>query len=123
MLDYRVVALYGWKIENKVVNNRKQNNVTNFLKKLQEWDENYYDDAQEIIVEDSMRGQYVYVGAIMAYFDPTEDDQVVILDDKELQDKAIAKFNKYIDEHPEFDEIFKKYKKGEPALYLFNHIW
>ncbi len=103
MLDYRVVALYGWKIENKVVNNRKQNNVTNFLKKLQEWDENYYDDAQEIIVEDSMRGQYVYVGAIMAYFDPTEDDQVVILDDKELQDKAIAKFNKYIDEHPEFD--------------------
>ena len=123
MLDYRVVALYGWKIENKVVNNRKQNNVTNFLKKLQEWDEDYYDDAQEIMVEDSMRGQYVYVGAIMAYFDPTEDDQVVILDDKELQDKAIAKFNKYIDEHPEFDEIFKKYKKGEPALYLFNHIW
>lgn len=123
MLDYRVVALYGWKIENKVVNNRKQNNVTNFLKKLQEWDEDYYDDAQEIMVEDTMRGQYVYVGAIMAYFDPTEDDQVVILDDKELQDKAIAKFNKYIDEHPEFDEIFKKYKKGEPALYLFNHIW
>lgn len=123
MLDYRVVALYGWKIENKVVNNRKQNNVTNFLKKLQEWDEDYYDDAQEIMVEDNMRGQYVYVGAIMAYFDPTEDDQVVILDDKELQDKAIAKFNKYIDEHPEFDEIFKKYKKGEPALYLFNHIW
>lgn len=123
MLDYRVVALYGWKIENKVVNNRKQNNVTNFLKKLQEWDEDYYDDAQEIMVEDTMRGQYVYVGAIMAYFDPTEDDQVVILDDKELQDKAIAKFNKYIDEHPKFDEIFKKYKKGEPALYLFNHIW
>lgn len=123
MLDYRVVALYGWKIENKVVNNRKQNNVTNFLKKLQEWDEDYYDDAQEIMVEDTMRGQYVYVGAIMAYFDPTEDDQVVILDNKELQDKAIAKFNKYIDEHPEFDEIFKKYKKGEPALYLFNHIW
>lgn len=123
MLDYRVVAIYGWKIENKVVNNRKQNNVTNFLKKLQEWDEDYYNDAQEIMVEDTMRGQYIYVGAIMAYFDPTEDNQVVILDDKELQDKAIAKFNKYIDEHPEFDEIFKKYKKGEPALYLFNHIW
>lgn len=123
MLDYRVVALYGWKIENKVVNNRKQNDATNFMKKLQEWDEDYYDDAQEIMIEDTMRGRYVYVGAIMAFFDPTEDDQVVILDDKELQDKAIAKFNKYIDEHPEFDEIFKKYKKGEPALYLFNHIW
>lgn len=123
MLDYRVVALYGWKIENKVVNNRKQNDATNFMKKLCEWNDDYYDDTQEIMVEDTMSGQYVYVGAIMASFDPTEDKKVVILDDKELQDKAIAKFNKYIDEHPEFDEIFKKYKKGEPALYLFNHIW
>ncbi len=123
MLDYRVVAIYGWKIENKVVNNRKQNDATNFMKKLREWNDDYYDDTQEIMVEDTMSGQYVYVGAIMAYFDPTEDGHEVILDDKELQDKVIAKFNKFIDKYPEFDEIFKKYKKGEPALYLFNHIW
>lgn len=114
-LDYRTIAIYGWKVDG-------EDKVSDFIDSLEEWNNEYYEDCQEVMVEDGMCGKYVYFGAILAYFDPMDDEQEVIINDK-LIDEKTKKWNKYIKDNPGFLEVINKYKNGEPQLIVFNHIW
>lgn len=114
-LDYRTIAIYGWKVKGN-------KNVRNLIDELEEWNEDYFDETDDIMIEDTMCGDYIYFGAILAYFDPTEDNQEVIIND-DLIAKKTKKWNKYIKDNPKFLEIINKYKSGDAQLFVFSHIW
>ena len=38
------------------------------------------------MIEDTMSGEYIYIGARLVYFDPTEDDNEVIIDDEYINE-------------------------------------
>jgi hypothetical protein len=118
MLDYRCIAIYGWKISGT-------KNVTNFIHELEDIDENYFDSTfyQSLMIEDTMSGNYVYFGARLVYFDPTEDDNEVIIND-ELINKVTSKWNKFLEENPDYKKVINKWiGDDKPQLYVFNHIW
>lgn len=114
-LDNYTTLVYGWLIEGR-------ENVKKFDKDLEEWDENYYDKIDGVVVEDSMCGEYAYVGAVVARYDAEEDDERHrIVDD--IIEKPINKLNKFIEDNPGFKKVIEKYTNGEPKLYLFQNIW
>jgi len=114
-LDYRTIAMYGWKVEDVDKLEEMEND-------LEDWNEDYYDDLDDFLVEDTMMGRYIYFGVKLVYFDPTDDNQEEIIDEKLVSDAA-SKWNKYLKDNPEFEKIVNKYKNGEPKLYVFSHIW
>ena len=113
-LDRRTVVLYGWKVSG----NKK---VSKLTRKLEEWDEDYYDKLDSLYVEDTMCGNYLYFGTILVYYDSDELYSEIIT--KKLINDSTKKWNDFIKENPEVDNIFKEYKKGDPQLYVFSHIW
>lgn len=118
MLDYRCVAVYGWKIA-------ERKNVSKFIKEIENVDEDYFDKifGQKLMVEDTMRGEYIYIGARLVYFDPTEDDKEVIIND-ELVSKSTEEWNKFLEENPNYKKVINKWiGDDKPQLYVFNHIW
>lgn len=113
MLDNYTTLVYGWKLTGD-----KVNEIQN---ELEDFDEDFWDKFQDIMVEDSMCGDYFYFGAILAHYDCNEEDSLVIDDD--LIEKSTDKYNKAIYGYPQLKEIFDKYKNGEPKLYVFQNIW
>lgn len=113
MIDNNTVVLFGWKVTEKQVNKLRN--------ELDVWDEDYYDKIQNIIIEDTMCGNYIYFGAILAKYDVKEGGEVII-NDKNIK-IATNKWNSFIKENPEFNKIIESYKRGEPQLYVFQNIW
>ena len=51
-LDNFKKIVYGWKVEKEEAENLKND--------LEVWDEDYYDQVQDVIVEDTMCGDYIF---------------------------------------------------------------
>ena len=116
-LDNHTVVIYGWKVDG----NEK---VEEFENKLDEAYEDWWDEfIDEYFIADSMMGNYIYFGAILADYDVEWDDDPEVIITDELSKSATAKYNKFISEHPEISKVFDEYKEGEPQLYVFQHIW
>lgn len=113
MIDNNTVVLYGWKVTD--------DNIEKLQNELETWDEDYFDKIQDIIVEDTMCGNYIYFGAILASYDADEGEEVII--DSKLIKKATDVYNKKIKNEPELDKILKKYAKKQAKLYVFQQIW
>lgn len=113
MIDNYTTVIYGWKITGR-------NNVHKFINELECWDDEYYDKVDNIIVEDTMCGEYIYFGAIISHYDANEGGEVII-NNKNIK-IATDKWNNFIKENPEFNKIIESYKKGEPQLYVFQNI-
>ena len=114
MIDNYTTVVYGWKLTGS-------DNVNEFTSELEDWNEDYFDITEDVLVEDTMCGEYVYFGAVLVSYDAEEGDEIVI--DDELINKYTNKWNNFLKENPKFEEIIKKYKKGEPKLYVFQKIW
>lgn len=113
MLDNNTVVIYGWKVDGDI--------KSDFQQELYDFDEDYFDKYQDIFVEDTMCGDYIYFGAILAQYDAEEGGEVII--NSKLIDKATSRYNKIIKDNPELDKILNEYKEGEPQLYVFQNIW
>lgn len=118
-LDYRTVAIYGWKIEGSEL-------VSRFIKELERYDEDYYDHMEGISQEDTMCGNYFYFGAKIVYQDATEDNAETIVTD-ELIKKKMKLWEEYIEKYPKFKDILQYIGANvdltKPQLYVFQHIW
>lgn len=115
MIDNHTIVIYGWKIEGS-------DEVRKISRKLEKIDEEYWDKFQNIIIEDTMSGDYLYFGAILVNYDAGEDHDPVIIN-SELIDKATSEYNKTIEENFELKKAFKKYTKTSAQLFVFQHIW
>lgn len=115
MIDNHTIVIYGWKIEGS-------DEVRKIGKKLEKVDEEYWDKFQNIMVDDTMCGNYLYFGAILVNYDAGEDPDPVVIN-SELITEATAEYNKIIEENPELKKVLKKYMKTPAQLFVFQHIW
>jgi len=113
-LDNYTKIVYGWKVEDE-----ERENLQN---ELEVWDEDYWDKVQDVIVDDTMCGDYMYFGAIIASYDAVYDPEEVIVND-DLIKSQLKEWDKFLDDNPEFANIISKYKHGKPQLYVFQQIW
>lgn len=116
MLDNKTVVIYGWKLTGKTKDK--------FQDSLEAIDENYYDllANSNVYVDDTMCGEYIYVGAVLANYDADEGDYVIIND--KLIKKCTDNYNKFINTHEQYKELFNKtFKNKEPQLYVFQNIY
>ena len=113
-LDKRTIVMYGWKVEG-------QNETKKLWRALERWDDEYYDKLDGLLIEDGMCGEYIYFGAQLVYFDPDEEHGEII--NQELIEKSTKRWNDFINANPKLDKILKKFKNGDPQLYVFSHIW
>ena len=113
MIDNNTVVIFGWKVTD--------NNIEKLQNELEAWDEDYFDKIQDILIEDTMCGNYIYFGAILAQYDAGEGGEVII--DSKLIKKATDTYNKKIKNYPEVDKILSKYAKKKAKLYVFQQIW
>ena len=114
MIDNYTTVLFGWKVSGR----EKVNKIDRDLNKF---DDEYYDHFQDILVEDTMCGNYLYFGAILARYDVSDEEEIVI--NTELITKSTSVYNNIIKENPKLSKIFDKYKEGDPQLYVFQNIW
>ncbi len=76
------------------------------------------DDSDQILVEDCMCGNYVYIGLKLASIDEDEDDACVNISGNDIQDLK----NKLYDHMKSWpDYLINMVKNYEPSLYLFVH--
>lgn len=115
-VDNYTTVVFGWKVEG-------YDKVKKLQKKLEEIDEDYYDTLENYIVDDPMCGNYIYFGAILAHYDAIYSDEEEIIIDDELSKACTSRYNKFMDEHPQFKEVFKEYQEKDPQLYVFQNIW
>jgi len=115
MIDNYTIVIYGWKIEGS-------DEVRKVGKKLEKVDEEYWYTFQDIIVDDTMCGNYLYFGAILVNYDAGDDPESVVIN-SELITEATSKYNKIIEENPELKKVLKKYTKTPAQLFVFQHIW
>ena len=115
MIDNHTIVIYGWKIEGS-------DEVRKIGKKLEKVDEEYWDKFQNIMVDDTMCGNYLYFGAILVNYDAGDDPEPVVIN-SELITEATSEYNKIIEEHPELKKVLKKYTKTPAQLCVFQHIW
>jgi len=115
MIDNHTIVIYGWKIEGS-------DEVRKINRKLEKINEEYWDKFQNIIIEDTMCGNYLYFGAILVNYDVEENPDHVVIN-SELIDKATSEYNKTIEENFELKKAFKKYTKIPAQLFVFQHIW
>jgi len=113
-LDNFTKIVYGWKVEKEEAENLKND--------LEVWDEEYYDQVQDVIVEDTMCGNYIYFGAIIASYDAVWDPEEVIVND-DLIKSQMKEWHKFLEKNPEFANLISNYQHGEPQLYVFQQIW
>jgi hypothetical protein len=113
-LDNYTKVVFGWKVEGEEVNNLEND--------LENWDEDYYDKVQDIMIEDTMCGNYIYFGIILCSYDAVYDpEEVIINDDLMIVQSKIWK--DFLKDNPEFEKLIEKYQHGEPKLYVFQNIW
>lgn len=115
MIDNYTIVIYGWEIEGN-------DEVRKIGKKLEKVNEEYLDKFQNIIIEDTMCGNYLYFGAILVNYDAREDPDPVVIN-SELITEATSEYNKIIEENPELKKVLKKYTKTPAQLFVFQHIW
>ncbi|MBR6907798.1 hypothetical protein IKN40_04860 [bacterium] len=114
MIDSYTNVIYGWKFIGEEVDKLKH--------ELEVWDEDYMDNTQNICVFDYMCGDYLYIGARLGRFDNSEDNEEIIVNDK-LINSSTKKFNDFIKDNPEFDNIIKDYiKDKKPQLYIMQQF-
>ena len=113
-LDKRTVVMYGWKAEGR-------DETKKLCRALERWDAEYYDKLDGLFVEDTMCGEYIYFGAQLVYYDSDEDHEVIIT--QEIIEESTKRWNDFIKENPKLDKILKRFKNGDPQLYVFSHIW
>ena len=111
--------MYGWKISGRET-------VSNFIKELEAYDEDYYDNMERVIVEDTMCGKYFYFGAKVVYQDATEDNTETIVTDELIKQK-MELWEDYLKKYPKFQEILNyigvDVDLTKPQMYVFQHIW
>ena len=110
MLDRSTVILYGWKLTDE----DQINSV------YDDFCDDYEDFIENHIVIDSMCGNYCYIGEINKYFDNDEEWEFSLEDD--LSSEAASKLYDYLSKNIELTKIVNHYVKGQPQLYIFNHI-
>ena len=115
MIDNHTIVIYGWKIEGS-------NEVRKIGRKLAKIDEEYWDKFQNIMIDDTMCGDYLYFGAILVNYDATDDPDPVVIN-SELITKATSEYNKVLDENFGLKKVLKKYTKTPAQLFVFQHIW
>lgn len=115
MIDNHTIVIYGWKIEDI-------DEIHKIRKKLEKIDEDYWDKFQNIMIDDTMCGDYLYFGAILVNYDAGDDPDPVVIN-SELIDKATSEYNKIIEENSELKKVFKKYTKTPAQLFVFQHVW
>ena len=115
MIDNHTIVIYGWQIEGP-------DEVKKLDKKLSKIDEEFWDKFQNIIIEDTMCGNYLYFGAILANYDSQSDPDPVCVN-SELIDKATSEYNRTLEENPELKKVLKKYTKTPAQLFVFQNIW
>lgn len=115
MIDNHTIVIYGWKIEGS-------DEVHKINKKLEKADEGYFDKFQNILIEDTMCGNYLYFGAILVDYDAGEDPDPVVINSELIESKT-TEYNKMIEENPNIKKVFKKYTKEPAQLFVFQHIW
>ena len=115
MIDNHTIVIYGWKIEGS-------DEVRKIGKKLEKVNEEYWYKFQNIMVDDTMCGNYLYFGAILVNYDATDDPDSVVIN-SELITEATSEYNKIIEENPELKKVLKKYTKTPAQLFVFQHIW
>lgn len=112
MIDSYTNVIYGWKFTGE--------DVDKIQHELEVWDEDYVDNIQDVTIIDYMSGYYLYIGAILGRWDESEDGGEIIVND-ELIKSSTDKFNKFIKDNPEFDNIIKDYiKDKKPQLYIMQ---
>ena len=91
---------------------------------LENIDEDYMNTLEKFIIEDPMCGNYFYFGALLGSFDNDfGDDDAEIKVDEKLVEKCTSKYNKMLEDYPKFDNVFKKYQKEIPHLYVMLNKW
>ena len=115
MIDNHTIVIYGWKIEGN-------DEVRKIGKKLENVDEEYWDKFQNIMIEDTMCGNYLYFGAILVNYDANDDPDPVAIN-SELITEATSDYNKTLEDNPELKKVLKKYTKTPAQLFVFQHIW
>ena len=115
MIDNHTIVIYGWKIEGS-------DEVRKIDKKLEKIDEEYLDKFQNIMVDDTMCGNYLYFGAILVNYDANDDPDPIVIN-SELITEATSEYNKTIEENTELKKVLKKYTKTPAQLFVFQHIW
>lgn len=115
MIDNHTIVIYGWKIEGS-------DEVRKIGKKLEKVDEEYWDKFQNIMIDDTMCGNYLYFGAILVDYDAGDDPDPVVIN-SELITEATSEYNKMLEENPELKKVLNKYTKTPAQLFVFQHIW
>lgn len=115
MIDNHTIVIYGWKIEGS-------DEVRKIVKKLEKIDEEHWDKFQNIMIDDTMCGNYLYFGAILVNYDAGENQDPVVIN-SELINGATSEYNKIIEENSELKKVLKKYTKTPAQLFVFQHIW
>lgn len=113
MIDNYTTLIYGWKLTGE--------NMDKFENAMEEINEDWFDNVQNVVIKDHMLGKYIYFGAILAHYDSDEESELVI--DSKLINKVTKSYNDFIKKNTEIDKIFKKFEKGKPQLYLLQNIW
>lgn len=119
MIDYNTVVIYGWKVEDDVCSQ-----FENELDKICE--EIYHKDKYDLgldtcLVSDTMCGNYIYFGILLGSYDSKENNEIIV-NDKLLKEKSQI-YNNKLNKYPEVKNIFEKYSKNNPQLYIFQNIW
>ena len=115
MIDNHTIVIYGWKIEGS-------EEVRKIGKKLEKVDEEYWDKFQNIMIDDTMCGEYLYFGSILVNYDAGDDPDPVVIN-SELITEATSEYNKILEDNPELKKVLKKYTKTPAQLFVFQHIW
>jgi len=115
MIDNHTIVIYGWQIEGS-------DEVRKVDKKLEKADEDYWDKFQNILIEDTMCGNYLYFGAILVDYDSDYDHDPVIINSELIESKT-AEYNKMLEENPNIKKVLKKYTKTPAQLFVFQHVW
>ena len=115
MIDNHTIVIYGWKIEGS-------DEVRKISKKLEKVDEDFWDKFQDIMIDDTMCGDYLYFGAILVNYNAGEESDPIVIN-SELITEATSEYNKTVEENPELKKVLKKYTKTPAQLFVFQHIW
>ena len=78
------------------------------------------DDSDQILVEDTMCGNYVYIGLKLASVDEDEDDACVNISENDIQNLK-NRLEKCMKSWPNY--LIDMVKNYEPSLYMFMHAY
>lgn len=117
MVENHTVLLLGWKVQG-------EDKVREFKKRLDEVDLHWYDKfSGEWFVNDTMMGNYLYFGVILADYDSERDMVGERLITPEYMEHQSNGYRKFLNDNPAIAGVLDMYGPESPKLYLFQHIW